>query len=387
MSTSTDAVRATRENLLSRMEAIIDPAVEENRALTDAEDSEWRKANAELKQIDARIAELAATEQRNADAEKVLLAHDGRSTGHEARRSAVTSLLPSDEALTEMFEALGENRSVRVPTGGQVETRAAITTTTSGAGTLAVQAGPRAREPRRLAVAAGLPTQEVSGVEQVSFPVFGAGDAGIAAEGALKTEYDNVTALARAPQLISIWTDVTRQTVLTMQTFEAKLRSVLSSKVARREDQLLIGEVLGTVGLPSTLSTPVTPDSILKAAADVAAGEVAAEPNLVVVNPAEVPTLLGSGVGSGGTASPPFDEFLPTIHGMVVYPSGFVAADEAIVGAWPAGSSLAVGLGPTFLVDAVSQIKNNLVTILLEEAVNILVEEPTAFMRVTGAVA
>lgn len=281
--------------------------------------------------------------------------------------SAVPSLAPDRKTLDQLHQAVLDRRSLRV------QTKATVTSANTGADQLAVAPSPLPRRSRRIAAAARLSTQSVEGITSAEFPVFGAGAAGITGEGVAKTEYDNITPGSATPQMISIWTDVTRQTVITMGGFQQKLSTVLEAKVAQREDLLLLSTVTGTTGI-QTLVGALSADLVLEGAAMVAAGDVAAEPSLVAVNPSDVPTLLGTTVGAGGTASPPFAEFLPTLHGLMVYPTNHVTAGQAVIGAWAAASRFVVGLTPTFFTDAVSGLKTNTITILLEEAVALAVD-------------
>lgn len=366
-------VRAQRAKVYEQAKTIADAAAAAARNFTEAEQRDYDRLSAELDRYDERIKDLAGGQQRQQQATAVLDQYRS-GTGY---RDSPPSLLPDQEALGRLHEAARSGETLRV------EARAVVTTTDTGASNLATTLTRPDREPRRIAAASGMGAQMVTGLESVEFPIFGSGAAGLATEGAAKTEYDNITPGSRTPVVIAIWSDSTRQNLWTMPDFEARLRAVLAAKVANREDLLLVTEVLGTTGIQS-VTGPVSPDLVLQAAAQVAASDVAAEPNLLLLNPADVPTVLGVDVGAGGEASPAFGAFLPGIHGMRVYPSNHVTAGEAILGAWPAAARFIVGLSPTFLVDSTSQIKSNVVTILAEEAVNIAVDEPTGFVHITG---
>ncbi|WP_129667320.1 phage major capsid protein [Phytoactinopolyspora endophytica] len=291
---------------------------------------------------------------------------------------SLPSLMPTRDELQRLHAA------VRVGTNARLESRATVTTSESGADNLATELPTRPRRERRIAVAAGLGRENVAGVTSVEFPVFGSGDADIpGSETATKQEYDNVSADSATPSVIAIWTRTTRQNLLTMRNFEGKLRSVLAAKVARREDELLVDTVLANDDI-QLLNQSVSADAVLEAAAMVADSDVASNPNLVAINPSDAPTLLGADVGSGGTASPPFAEFLPTIHGMSVYITNHVDEGEAIVGAWNMASHLVVGISPTFLVDSLSRVTTNEITLLLEEAVALAIDEPDGFVHVAS---
>lgn len=350
----------------------------EGRRFPDAVRERWNELNGEADELAKTVDELR---KRNARLRAAVFAghgEHGADTGPPARGwdgRSLPALQPDADQVRQLHRAALGGQSLRT------EVRAVVTSALSGADQLTVPLSMPGRMERRIAAAGSLAVENVAGITSAAFPVFGAGDAGITAEGAAKTEYDTITAGTVTPQMITIFTDTTRQNVLTMLNFEAKLRSVLAAKVSRREDLLLAATVLADAGIQALIGA-LSADAVLEAAALVAAGDVAAEPNLVLLNPADVPTVLGPDVGAGGSASPGFEAFLPVIHGMRVYPTTAVTAGEALVGAWNAAAHLVVGLAPTFLVDAVSGIKTNTITILLEEAVALAVDEPQGFVHI-----
>jgi HK97 family phage major capsid protein len=59
-----ERLRDRRKQLLVQARAIAEPAAEENRALTDAEQTDWQRLNDQLNGLDARIGELAGLEKR-----------------------------------------------------------------------------------------------------------------------------------------------------------------------------------------------------------------------------------------------------------------------------------------------------------------------------------
>jgi hypothetical protein len=379
----TGALEAQLQEHTTAVETVVTRARDAERDLHPGEVIELQQHRAALVQARSDLEQLDATrtsleiQARSRQIGEAIDQAAGRS-----RDGGLPSLVASGDTLTRLHQAVTDRTAVREQ-AGTVHTRAAVLTAATGADTLASQLSGVQFEPRRLAQAAGLTAERVSGVESAPFPVFGGDQADIVAEGALKPEFDSVTPGSATPQLISIWSDVSRQNLLTMTGLDTKLRSVLSARVAVREDLLLLSTVTGTAGIIPVVGA-LSADLVLEAAARISAGDAAAAPNVVAINPVDAPTLLGPDVGAGGTASPPFASFLPTIHGMSVYVTNHVAAGEAVLGAFNAGSRLVVGLDPTFLVDSMSQIKNNLVTILLEEAVALAVEIPTAFAHITA---
>ena len=358
-------MQARRGELVAEMRKLVDGTGRRGQDLTPAQKTRWAELDREVDELAEQIADKLDGQRQAA-----IDAHLG-----DDHPGSVHSLLPDERTLRHLYGAVTEGGSVKL------ENRAAVLSGDTGADQLTARMSTAGREPRRIARAAALPTQRVRGIESVAYPIFGAGDAGIQTEGQAKDEFDGITPGTATPQVIAVWTDVSRQVLATQQQFEARLRSALASKVARREDVLLVTEVLGTTGIQTLDMATVDPDAVLQAAAMVASSDVAAEPTLAVVNPADLPDLVGVDVGSGGRASPSLESFLPSIHGLALYPSSAIGVGEILLGAWNAAARYVVGMPPTFMVDALSQMKTNLITILLEEAVTIGVDQPEGFVH------
>jgi HK97 family phage prohead protease len=290
-------------------------------------------------------------------------------------------LMPTQTVTTALLTAAREGRSARFTTDDQSAAQQFATVTTTNVGVPAQPVNRPVREPRRLAVAAGLPVTPVDGVSSATYPVFGAGSAEVTAEGAAKQEYAAITNDSAVPQMINVWTDFTRQISLSTPAFEARLRSQLAKLVAIREDKLLIATALSKT-LPTFAKTAgvARADALMQAAATILAA-TGAEPNVAVVNTADVPGIFTGSFGQGGES--PESGLRLTVKGMLVYPSADIVSGTALVGAWPAGASLVQGLPPTYLVDAVSGIKNNKITVLLEEAVQLAIDDLSAFVKIT----
>ena len=368
---SVNEMRAERHALYQEMKRLHEGTARRGQDLTGKQLERWNELDAEVD----RLAEEIDTKVRDERAAAVEFSLRGEDGG-EGR---VHSLLPDHDTMRSLHRAVEDSTTVRL------ESRAAVLTTGTGADELTAPMRTSNREPRRIARAASIPSQRVVGVQSVSFPVFGAGDANIQTEGQTKAEFDGITGETATPQLIAIWTDFSRQVLMSQPTFEGKLRQVLAAKVARREDELLTTTALGTTGIQTLDMANTDPDALLEAAGMVAASDVAAEPNLALVNPADLPALVGVDIGSGGRASPSLEQFLPNVAGMNLYPTDAIDEGEILVGAWHAAARYLVGLSPTFLVDAVSQIKQNLVTVLLEEAVTLAIDEPSGFVHLRPA--
>ena len=363
---SINEMRAHRAGLVKEMRDLHDGAARRGQDLNAEQLKRWTELDREVDRLAEEIDDKAQRERDDA------LANSLEAGG---AANSVHSLLPDQTTVRDLYRAIEDSTTVRR------EQRAAVLTTGTGADELTATMRLSSREPRRIARAGAIPSQRVSGVQSVGFPVFGAGDADIQTEGQTKQEYDGITGDTATPQLIAIWTDFSRQVATTQQGFEQKLRQVLASKVANREDLLLTTTALATTGIQTLDMAAVDPDAVLEAAAMVASSDVATEPNLALVNPSDLADLVGVDVGSGGRASPDLRTFLPDIHGLSIYPTNHIDAGEILVGAWNAAARYVVGLPPTYLVDAVSQIKQNLITVLLEEAVNLAVDEPDGFVH------
>ena len=307
----------------------------------------------------------------------------GAGTGTAAVPSdELPPLLPTRDEQLQLRKAITEGRSERftmAPRRDGEHTRATVTLSLTGTPVAPMVRG--FMEPRRLASVARLPVTPVAGASNVTYPLFGAGSAEITAEGVLKQEYSAITAVTSTPQLINVWTDFTRQVDLSMAGFEQRLRSKLAALVAAREDKLLIATALALT-LPTFAKTAgvARSDALLQAAGTVLAA-TGMPPNVAVVNTADMPAIFTGSAGAGGET--PEEELRLQVRGMTVYPSADIATGTALVGAWPAGSSIVVGLPPTYLVDAVSGIKNNKITVLLEEAVQLAVDDLGAFCKIT----
>jgi hypothetical protein len=399
MSPYLTALRARYDATRAELEQLMNTAQTEQRDLTADELQRVRRLGGTGTELADMITEAEAVEQRNQQHAE-LGAELARSAGQDqpvqlgagapdpyaalGAGERVPALMPPRAQVAELYRAIGEQRAMRVEVDqrGQLHTRAVVTLAGDVGSPVAALDPQQPREPRRIAVAAGLTVQNVNGVEGVAFPVFGAGAAGIAAENVTKPEYDAISPGTATPQMISVWTDYTRQAALSVTSFEQRLRGKHAALVARREDQLLVSTVLATTGIQTYTATASAPyaDTLLAAAARVVDSDVAAEPDIAVINPADVAAVFGGATGRGGE-SPEADLRL-TLHGMTVYVSSAVAAGAGLVGAWRASSRLVVGLRPTVLIDAVSGLKSNRITSLLEEAVALAVDEPTGFVSV-----
>lgn len=291
----------------------------------------------------------------------------------------VPSLTPTREDMITLYDAVTNSAPARVHT--PVANFATVTTGDIGAEATGLPLD-RPDNIRRLAEFAALQAENVGVGGTAVYPVFGDGEADTADEGTTKAEYDNITAGEASPMVIAVWTDMTMQASSVLG-FESRLRRKLSALIARREDRLLVSSVLGTSGIQTheAASGEAKATSLLAGATMAVDSSVGADPDVVVMNPADVVDVFDGSFGTSGET--PENALRLTVHGMRIYPSSAITAGTALVGSWRAASKLVVGLRPTFKVDPYTQMKNNAVTVLAEEAVNIAVDEPTGFVEVS----
>lgn len=300
--------------------------------------------------------------------------------------AAVPNLMPSPAQVAEMFRSL-DGQSAHRWTVDQTGThhRAALGTAQMGVGVSAA-GGPQLREPRRISTAVTLPVERVEGLTSLAYPVFGAGAADVVAEGATKPEYSAVTPGSAVPQVIAVWTDFYRQGDLSMPAFEGRLRSKHAALVAKREDTLLVSRLNAVVGaqtyVGATATTPAYSDSLLAGCGLVLSSDVAAPPDIILVNPADLPLIFPANITQGINGSSPDSALRLTLHGAVVYPTAAVTAGSAIVAALGASARFVVGMSPTVLLDTMSGLKLNKITSLMEEAVTLAIHEPSGVVLV-----
>ncbi|MBJ7452987.1 MAG: hypothetical protein JHC71_13030 [Blastococcus sp.] len=380
--------------------AVSELAQTEGRELTEAERAHVRSSEGQLEQIAAELALDETEHQRSASVAELanrVSTGDAGFTGVGGAQPApaaelgvvdvVPALMPGPVQLAEMLRTVTEGQTAHRWTVDQPElhTRATLTTAQVGVGVASAGAQPL-REPRRISTAVPLPVERVAGVEGLAFPVFGAGTADVDTEGTTKQEYAAVTPGSATPQMIAVWTDFTRQAALSMTSFEARLRGKHAALVAKREDVLMVSRLSGVVGaqtyVGATGSTPDYSDSLLAACGLVLASDVAAAPDIILVNPADLPLIYPAAITHGINGTAPDSAMRLELHGAVVYPTAAVSAGSAIVAALGASARFVVGLPPTVMVDAMSGLKTNTITSLMEEAVTLAIDEPSGVVLV-----
>lgn len=390
------AKRQRYEEVREAIQAVQVTATREQRDLTEDELRQVERDAEQCCDLAAEIETLTEAEQR---AQQVAEASASLNGGGEVERlgsqpdpyaafggppQTPPKLMPTREQVAALVRAAHEQTALRVttaPDAGDTHTRAVVGTAQTGQPAAPLE-GPQPREPRRISAAANLIIQTVRGVEGVEYPVFGAGAADIAAEGTMKPEYAAITQGEARPAMISVYTDYTRQSLLSAAGFEQRLRQKQAALVAKREDALLVARVLNTPGIQTVTGTTPLGNRLLHAAGLVVDSDVGAEPDLAIIHPDDVVTIFGDATGTSGES--PEEQLRLSLYGMQVYVSSAVATGTALVGAWRAASRFIVGLAPTVLVDAVSGLRTNTVTGLTEEAVSLAVDEPSAFVSITS---
>lgn len=381
--------------LRNSLSTINDTCRAERRALTEDEQTHVRHATAELQRLLSEGVTPEEVEQQDREdaatrgAARVYGPAAAERLGHGGpaddltRAELVPSLMPSRAQLAEALRAVETRTGIRQPVDqSEVQTRAAITTAQTGLGVVG-GAGVPLRDPRRIATAVPVTVERVAGITGLAFPVFGAGTAAITAEGAAKQEYAAITAGEATPQTIAVWTDVTRQALMSLPGLETRIRAKLSALVARREDVLMVAQLLAAPG--QTLTAPANAaysDALLAACGLVLSSDVAADPDLILVNPADLPLIFPAATTQGLNGTSPDSAMRLELHGATVYPTSAVTAGSAIVTALGACARYVIGMAPELLVDGGAGLKTNTVTMLMEEAVTLAVDEPSGVVQV-----
>ena len=323
----------------------------------------------------------------NGDLERPRIVDPTRPNGHAAPdpaaglpRGGVPPLMPNRAQLAELTRAFNDRQPCRITCEHEpAETFATITTATSHnktRDTLPV----RALNPLRIADLVGMPVQDVGYAGEAAFPVFGAGTPpGVTAEGGAKPEFSAVTPGSAIPGVLASWTDVTAQ-LQSIDGFEQKLRNKLARLIALGENERMRAIVAGTAGLP--VQAFVAGDQavqILRAGATIEAA-VGVRPDLMLFNPSDTLAIFGTSVSNAWPAE--IAELSMKVFGMISLPMSTQPAGFVLVGAWAACSQFVSGQGLVYMVDPYTQMKNNVVTIMGEEAMSLGVEEVTGFTSV-----
>ena len=163
----------------------------------------------------------------------------------------------------------------------------------------------------------------------------------------------------------------------------------------------LVSTLLGTSGIDVTVNSGISFDNLLKAKMAVNAN-TGYDADAIIINPADLQTLLltkdGSGGSSGqylmgGPAYAPYGNgaygaYLP-IWGMKVVATSAISSGAAIVGAFKACASVITKAGEGFRVEVANQNEDdfvkNMVTVRIEERILEAVRLPGGFAKVYTA--
>lgn len=298
--------------------------------------------------------------------------------------AAVPALLPSAAQAAEQIEHMRSREMARRWAVDGDHERAAVTTANAGYAALTIP--PRGtQEPRRIAVAAGLPVEEVEGYVALSWPVFGPGAADVVAELATKPAYTAVTTDTARPVTIAITSEFSTQTDLTVPGYRTALQRKLAQFVAKRENALVVAQVVAAAPAQMTAPTGQRPADSLLAAAATIVDDAEVPPTMALVNPADVVRILGGEGASGPNGEAPAAGLRLAVAGLDLFPTSLVAAGSAIVGAWAAGMTFILGQRPTLLVDPFTKMDTNVIRVRLEEGVTAVLHDKTTFRRVAFA--
>lgn len=166
-------------------------------------------------------------------------------------------------------------------------------------------------------------------------------------------------------------------------------------------ESYLVSTLLGTSGIDVTVNSGISFDNLLKAKMAVNAN-TGYDADAIIINPADLQTLLltkdgsGGSVGQylmGGPAYAPYGngaygQYLP-IWGMKVVASSAISQGTAIVGAFKACASIITKAGEGFRVEVANQNEDdfvkNIVTVRIEERLLEAVRLPGGFAKVYTA--
>ena len=360
-------VPATIDEILDEMHDLAANA--DTRTLTDAEADRYEQLESALT-ASRRSGEIRARQ----NAYETPTGGPVFNTAADDDGAGLPSLLPSREDMAELYNATRERRAAVVQTPRLLN--ATITTTQTGRTTQALGVTDRGG-PRRIAELGQIQPDRVEWGESTAFPILGAGTPPSATgEGSAKPEYAAITPGTATPQTLAVWTDVSEQ-ALSLTNFSLKVENKLARLVAAGENELLRAKVAGTAGVVTQAFTAGDQAvQILRAAAIIEAA-LGLPPSLILYNSADVVAIFGTSVAQ---ASPQeIAELSVFLFGMRALPLTTQPAGFVLLGAWGAGSRLVLGLDPTYRTNPFTQMKNNIVTLMLEEAVDLAVEEPEAF--------
>ena len=253
----------------------------------------------------------------------------------------------------------------------------------------------------RLGVRDLLSVEAISG-NALTYFVMGAveGTPAITEEGAEKPQiHPTYTAKTESLKKIAAHLKETDELLNDAPYLESVVRGRGIKAVKDAIEAYLISTILGTSGINVSVNTGISFDNLLKAKMAVLA-DTGFEPDAVVINPADLQTLLlakdGGNSGQylmGGPAYAPYGNgaygaYLP-IWGMKVVASSKITAGTAIVGAFKDGASLVSKQDEGFRVEVANQNEDdfvkNMITVRIEERVLEAVRVPGAFAKVYTA--
>lgn len=163
----------------------------------------------------------------------------------------------------------------------------------------------------------------------------------------------------------------------------------------------LVSTILGTSGIDVTVNSGISFDNLLKAKMAVQ-GNTGYDADAIIINPADLQTLLltkdgaGGSVGQyfmGGPAYAPYGNgaygaYLP-IWGMKVVATSAIAQGTALVGAFASCASIITKAGEGFRVEVANQNEDdfvkNMITVRIEERLLAAVRLPSGFAKVYTA--
>ena len=182
---------------------------------------------------------------------------------------------------------------------------------------------------------------------------------------------------------------------------ESVVRGRGAYEVRKAIEKYLVSTLLATSGIDTTVNDGISFDNLLKAKMAVM-DNVGYEADAIIINPADLQTLLLTKDGTGGTVGQylmggpayapygngAYGQYLP-IWGMKVVPSNAIAQGTAIVGAFKACASVVSKAGEGFRIEVANQNEDdfvkNMLTVRIEERILEAVRLPGGFAKVYTA--
>lgn len=184
------------------------------------------------------------------------------------------------------------------------------------------------------------------------------------AEKAAKPAVANATTVAVAHEKISGYVELSTEQIVYGVDVSRAVEDIAIRQLVAGENARVVAAL---VGAPNITAGTTPAASILAGIAAVAAG--GAQPDVIAINPADIPAVLGETITGGGYAvnsGGGAEGLASSLWSVPLVPASGVPAGTAFVWARTA-LGVSVAMPPTLLTDPYSQSRNNIVTVVVEE--------------------